>query len=210
MHRPQCIKRHSVERKISLKDVSAYSKVVSALVLHDIKSIFFGNGLGQIMMIAWPIAHIAVLLCIYSFSNRAVPFGRSSLLYCVTGLMPFIIFSYASRWIVYATVQNKPFMQYPIVQCLDLMLARAVLEMVSACVVTAAIIIALSASGVDCWPADVLQASFAFGTSFLVAVGMGLINGAISSVIPQWVTVYSIAIIVFYATSGVLFISRLC
>ena len=51
----------------------SYCNAIYALVMHDIKSRFFGNGLGQVLMIIWPFVHIVLLLAIYTVSGRIAP-----------------------------------------------------------------------------------------------------------------------------------------
>ncbi len=183
-----------------------YYNVLYALVMHDIKTRFFGNGLGQIVMILWPFVHVIVLLVIFTASGRVAPYGDSTVLYCTTGVIPFILWSYTSRWMVYAPIQNRAYLSYPIIRVLDLIISRAILEVVTGFLVLALVVLTLTVSGVDCRPSDFVQAVCAVGASFLLAFGLGIINGVIGTLVPLWITIYTIFIIVAYASSGVLFI----
>jgi len=184
----------------------SYARIIFALCLHDIKSRFFGNGLGQIMMLLWPFAHIVLLLAIYTLAGRLAPYGTNLLLYSSVGILPFIIFSYSSRWIMYAVVQNKPFLAYPIVTVLDVMVARALLETLSNCVLTAMVVLGLVLLDIDVVPADYGAAAAAWAACIFLSIGLGVLNGAIATLIPMWPIVYVLFIIVMWATSGTLFI----
>ncbi len=195
------------EKRSSKSVVSTYFDVIYALIMHDIKTRFFGNGLGQILMIIWPFVHIIMLLAIYYFSGRATPFGSSSILYCATGVLPFIIFAYMARWIVYSSVQNRSFRQYPIVTSLDLMIARSLLETLNIIILTILMGVVLFLLGIDFWPINPIDAFSALVASIFLAAGIGIFNGAIAAFFPTWLTVFSLCIIIVYASSGIVFIA---
>lgn len=193
--------------RLSSSPLKNYSNVIRALVLHDIKMRFFGTGLGQIFIMFWPLVHVAALVAIFYVSGRAAPFGQNNILYCATGVIPFIIFSYMSRWMVFAAVTNKCLTSYPIVKMMDLLAARAVLELLSAFISVAIILCILALIGVDCWPNNVPEAAAAFGASILVAFAFGVFNGAIAAVYPMWLTIYSISMIFWYSSAGIFFVA---
>jgi capsular polysaccharide transport system permease protein len=75
--------------------------VIYALMLCDVKTRFFGNGLGFLFAsVAWPLVHILILLIINTGLGRMARFGDSIILFFATGLVPFMTFSYMSRWIM--------------------------------------------------------------------------------------------------------------
>lgn len=207
MSTPVVIDNRRPIKPLDFKDtLQSYGYVLYALVLHDIKSRFFGSGLGQIVMILWPFIHIIVLLAIYTFIGRPTPYGTSLVLYSCTGIIPFIIFSYMSRWIVLSAMVNRSFLHYPIIKPLDLLIARAILEAVNIFVVTLLLIACLIVGGIDPWPSDTLQAFCAYGGAVFLAFSLGVFNGVITSVIPLWNIVFTLVIIVTYASSGILFV----
>lgn len=183
-----------------------YTSVIYAIIMHDIKNRFFGSGLGQIVMILWPFVHILVLLALYTFSGRPTPYGESLVLYSCTGIIPFIIFSYMSRWIVLSAMTNRSFLNYPIIKPLDLLIARAILEVVNTTMVSILVLLMLVVMGVDPWPNDALQAFAAYGACMFLAFGMGILNGVITTILPLWNIAYTLLIIVSYAASGILFV----
>lgn len=74
---------------------------------------FFGDGLGFLIAIAWPRAHIGVLLAIYRGVGRATPYGDSILVFFGTGLVPFMSFSYMSRFPMLSLLHNRPLLAFP-------------------------------------------------------------------------------------------------
>jgi capsular polysaccharide transport system permease protein len=184
----------------------SYGAIIFAILLHDIKSRFFGNGLGQIAMLLWPFIHILVLVTIFVFSGRIAPYGSSLLLYSSIGILPFIIFAYSSRSIMYTVVQNRVFLNYPIITLLDLIAARALLETLSNCVLTAVVILVLVMLDVDVAPAHWADAATAWAGCIVLSIGLGVLNGAIAALFELWILVYVLFMITMYASSGILFI----
>lgn len=177
--------------------------VFNALILHDVKARFFGNGLGYILMILWPTSHIAVVVAIYYFTSREAPYGSDRLLYAAIGVLPFIIWNYISRFTLLAVVQNRSFLQYPPVKPLDIMIARQGLELVSSTIITVALVLFLVLCQSDVWPHRIDQAAFALLSAVLLGIGFGIFNGVICMLFPFWNVCYVLILIVFWATSGV-------
>ena len=105
-------------------------------MLHDIKSRFFGNGLGYVVTILWPSTHIAIVILAYIIGKRPVPYGNSALLYASTCVLPFIAWNYMSRFTMMGMLQNRSFLAYPVIKPLDMMFARLALEHVSIFIIT--------------------------------------------------------------------------
>ena len=179
--------------------------VMHALILHDIKSRFFGSGLGQIVMILWPFAHVIVLLAVYYFAHRSNPYGSSLIQYSCVSIMPFIIFNYCGRWTGMAS-QNRSFLQYPIIKPLDLLLGRACLELMSMTIVTVLVIILLLVCGADVMPASPKDAAECVAATFFLAMGFGFLNAPFAFLVPLWTLVMALIIIALWVSSGVAFI----
>ena len=176
-------------------------------MLRDVKTRYFGNGLGFLFSsVAWPLVHVLVLLTVYTSLGRTAPFGNSTILFFATGLVPFMTFSYMSRWIMIGLVLNRPLIVFPVVKITDVLIARAFLEILGACMMTASLFLILWFCEVDFMPRDIAQASFAFGASVLLGLGMGIINAIIATAFVGWMTGYALIIISLYISSGVMFV----
>ncbi len=185
---------------------AAQGRVILAIMLRDVRTRFFGHGLGFLLAIAWPLAHILILLAIYSAVGRAAPFGDSAALFFATGLAPFMTFSYMSRFVMYATLFNRPLLAFPAVKITDLLFASAILEALGACCMVIMLASLLALSGVDVTPNDPVEAALAFGVAVLLGLGYGFINGILAMVWPTWSTAYTLLTIVMYICAGVLFV----
>jgi capsular polysaccharide transport system permease protein len=179
-------------------------RVILALMLRDVRTRFFGTAYGFIVAMGWPLANIFILVAIYTFAGRTAPYGSSSVLWFTTGLVPFMAFQYMSRYTMLGIAMNSPMLGLPVVKVMDLMLARGLLELLNAGVVTLVSILILAGMGVPFMPVHPVQAAYAMGACMFL--GFGMINGILAGLFPFWVTGYALFSIVLWITSGVLII----
>lgn len=180
--------------------------VMKAVVLRDLRTRFFDHGLGFLIVPLWPLAHMVVLLIIYSLSGRSVPFGDSLNLFFATGLIPTLAFMYISRFMSLSIVLNSPMLAFPAVTVVDIMAARAFLEIIASYLTLIFILTILTVLGDDPIPYDIEQAVYAYLSTLLLAVGVGSLVSVVVIFMPFVVTVYALFLIVIYLTSGTLFI----
>ncbi|MFC2255174.1 ABC transporter, partial [Labrys portucalensis] len=83
------------------------------------------------MAVGWPISHILLLIAIFSITGRAAPYGESVILFIATGTIPFMVFSYLSRFMMVNLVSTRPLLSLPGVRTLDVLIAGAILEILS-------------------------------------------------------------------------------
>ena len=176
--------------------------VLHALILHDIKSRFFGNGLGYVVTILWPTAHITVLMLIFLLVGRPVPYGRSAALYAATGVLPYIAWNYISRFMSLGMTMNRSFLQYPVIKPLDMMIARLILELVSIYVITVGLLVLLTAVGVPAWPTRPADAVLGLIAAIALGIGMGTLASVFCLITHFFNIVYVGILILFWVTSG--------
>ena len=183
-----------------------YRNIIFALMMHDIKNRFFGSGIGQIVMVLWPFGHILILISIYVLTSRKNPFGESIVQYSAVSVFPFIIFNYVSRWIVFSAIQNKSFLQYPIIKPLDILIGRALLETVSISIVGIMLVVFVTICGSDIMPSNRVDAVCAFLGTWFLAIGFGFLNAPFAFILPLWNVVITLFIILAWVSSGVVFL----
>jgi capsular polysaccharide transport system permease protein len=181
-------------------------RVLFALMLRNIRTRFFGHGLGYLIAIAWPLSHILILVAFYSFSGRAAPYGDSVALFIATGVVPFQTFSYLARFMMLSAVRTRPLLAFPEVKVLDVLLASALLEILAASCVAIVLIVLAWFIGIDVMPRDIVQAACAFGAAILLGLGFGILNGVIALAAPLWLTGYVLVTIILWMTSGIMFV----
>ena len=115
--------------------LAAQGQVLYALMLRDVRTRFFGSALGFLVTIAWPLVHIVALLMINAWAARVPPYGESAALFIATGVVPFMAFSYVSRFTLMGMLLNKPLLTLPIINVTDILFARVILEILSSVIV---------------------------------------------------------------------------
>ena len=181
-------------------------RVLYALMLRNMRTKFFGNGLGYLVAVAWPLTHIVILVAIFAVAGRAAPFGNSIALFIATGVVPFQTFNYLARFMMISLIKSRPLLAFPEVKVLDMLFAAALLEILSACCVVIAFLVIAWFAGIDAMPRDIVQAAYALGACMLLGLGFGLMNGVIALAFPPWFTGYALIIILLWFSSGVYFV----
>ncbi|MGO8973329.1 MAG: ABC transporter permease [Steroidobacteraceae bacterium] len=181
-------------------------RVLFALMLRNIRTKFFGNGLGYLVAIAWPLTHILVLVAIYSLMGRVTPYGDSTALFIATGVVPFQTFAYVARFMMLMLIRMRPLLAFPEVKVLDMLFASALLEIMSACCVVIVFLIIAWFAGIDPMPRDSVQATYALGAAVLLGLGFGLLNGVIALAFPPWLTGYMLVYILLWLSAGIFFV----
>jgi capsular polysaccharide transport system permease protein len=184
-------------------------RVLVAVMLRNMRTRFFGHGLGHLVSIGWPVSHLIVLVGLWTVAGRAPPFGDSAVLFLATGVLQFMTFSYLSRFMMISLLHTKPLLAFPEVKALDVLFASAVLECLSACAVIVVMLVLGWFLNINIWPHDLVQAFYAVGAAILLGLGLGMFNGVVMLAFPQWLTWYTLTVIASWAFSGVLFVPSL-
>lgn len=200
-------KCHNSRRNLVVTALHSKAHVMSAVILRDMRTRFFNHGLGFIIQPLWPLAHIIIIMMINVMAGRAAPYGDSPMIFFATGLIPALTFIYISRFMSLSLILNKSMLSFPIVKVTDILFGRAILEAMSAVITLALMWLIFTAIGVSPYPDDPAQALLAFLTTILLGVGIGTIVGVITLFLPIFATGYALMGIIFYLSSGSLFVT---
>ena len=188
------------------KRLRTQGRVLLALMIRDVQTRFFGNALGFVVAIAWPVSHIFIVITINSLAGRGAPYGDDTALFFASGVLPFMCFNYMARFITLGLVQNKPLIGYPKVKVADVLLARGAVEVLNAAVVILVTMVILTAWGSNVIPPRPLEAMYALLAMMGLGLGFGLVNGVIAGIIPLWFTVFALFQILMWIASGVILV----
>ena len=175
--------------------------VLHALILHDIKSRWFGNGIGWALSILWPMVHIVVIVALNA--GRVAPYGSSMILYAAVAVIPYIACNYIGRFMLLGVIMNRAFLQYPIIKPLDLMISRAYLEVVGNFIGVGLVLLGISMMSIDVMPVDVTQAALAWCSSVFLGISFGIFSGTVVMAYPMFNLVYVFLIILVWVTCGI-------
>ncbi|KRD63445.1 ABC transporter permease [Ensifer sp. Root278] len=176
--------------------------VMHAVILRDIRSRYFNHGLGFLVAPLFPVAHVGILLAIYSFTGRSATFGDDMMLFFATGLMPVLTLTYVSRFMSSSIVANKSMLSFPAVHLMDIVLARSLLEFVAIVISVIILVIILLSLGTNPFPYRPEQALMCMAVTAMLAVGVGIIISVISAMVPTMSMIYALFTVLIYLSSG--------
>ncbi|MBB4570850.1 ABC transporter permease [Rhizobium leucaenae] len=199
----------TTEKKMhtTIQAIARKKNVMNAVILRDMRTRFFNHGLGFAVVPLWPLVHMGVLILIHTMSHGLPPYGESTAVFYATGLVPTLTFMYVSRFMGYSLIMNRSMLAFPEVQVFDVMIGRAFLEIVAACIMLFLIVGILWALGEKPFPFDLERAVCCYLATILLAVGCGTVVGVASMFMPIIVTAYALIIILLYVSSGTIFVA---
>lgn len=146
--------------------------VVFALFLREFKTRLGGRWWGLVWALGEPLAGAAVLLGLYRLAHAHAVGGVDTLLFLVSGMLPFQLFKNLALRSMEAIDANQGLFAYRQVRPIDTVLARALVELMLALGVLAMTLLALAWLGHDVLPRHPLEL---LGISaLLVALGTAL------------------------------------
>jgi capsular polysaccharide transport system permease protein len=182
--------------------------VMGAVMLRDMRTRFFNHGLGFLVVVLWPLVHMMLIIAIHTVATHgaAPPYGNSAPVFFMTGVVPFLAFTYVSRFMAFSVSLNRPMMAFPIVTVNDVLVGRAALEIIAAFATLFFIHLVLWMMGENPFPYDLDRAVTAYLSTLFLAFACGYLIGILYLFFPMIITAYQLMIILMYATSGVFFV----
>ena len=184
------------------RGLTTQSNVVKALILRDVRTRFGGTLLGYVVTVAWPLTHAIVVMLVYLTIRRLAPIGSSASVFLATGILPYVLCLYPARMISMSISLNQPLLYFPVVKSFDLVLARCIVEIVTAFWVVVLFSFILYVFGVDIAPIYMEEAVAAVFVTIFLGVSIGYVGAVMTSIIRMWGLVLIVTMIMMYATSG--------
>ncbi|MCF1480478.1 hypothetical protein FS782_26075 [Agrobacterium vitis] len=193
---------NETKRRLGVEKIKSRCKVIGALILRDMRTRFGRSHLGYLIAIAWPLVHLTVIVCMVSLANRVMPLGTESSVFVATGVIPYILCLYPARMMCFAIDSNKSLFLFPVIRPIDMIVARAVVEFLTAFTVVFIFCITLYAFGVDIMPPNVaLWASSLLATVYF-SICFGVLNTVCFTLFKMWNAIFIGCILIMYASSG--------
>jgi capsular polysaccharide transport system permease protein len=197
---------HAQTLRNGLSALRTQSDVVGALILRETHTRFGRTRLGYIWVLIEPVAHAVGLSIVHYTLGRRSPLGGSMALFFMTGLLPFFLWSKVSYRLVSAFTSDRPLLNVPAVTHLDILCARALLEGATWLIVSTILIALLVSIGFSDWPFDLESLFGAVAATFLLAVGVGMINATLTALLQSWHNLFSILTRPLYLASGIFYL----
>lgn len=183
-----------------------FFRSVSALIMREMATTYGRSPGGYLWAIVEPVAVIALMSFVFSLLLRAPSLGTNFPYFYASGYLPFVMFNVISQQIAGAIKYSKPLLGYPAVTCMDALLARMLLHMMTQLlvifIVIGGIIVVFDMAPILNWVAIFN----ALGMAVAMGFGVGTLNCFLISRFDLWQRVWGIVTRPLFILSAVLFI----
>ena len=177
-----------------------------ALMLREMSSRYGRSAGGYVWAVVEPLAAILILSFGFALVLRSPSLGNSFILFYATGYLPYNLFQTLSNTTARSIAYSKPLLMYPVVTWMDAVLARFILNLLTAVLITylllTGILILIDTQTL------VQMGPLANATllAALLGLGVGTLNCAIGGLYPVYYTIWAIATRPMFLASGVIYI----
>jgi capsular polysaccharide transport system permease protein len=181
------------------------SRVVGALILREMRARFGRSQLGYLWAIVEPLAYVAAFSAVFHFADRHPPFGSSMVLFFAAGVLPFHLFRHVANQLAGAFKANRALLTYPVVQPIDTIISRSILEIATSIFVIILVFSILVAAGEAPLPNNVLRLCESISLLALLGFGYGLSSAVLITHIDSWQNISRLIMTPTMFLSGVLY-----
>jgi len=179
---------------------------IFALVLREIRGKFGANRLGGFWFIFEPLAHILGLLAIFVFLKGHASNVPAQLKFLINGVVPFILFKNIALTGMESVRANKGLFAYRQIKPFDIILARALVELLLMLFIYTALIFFVSfVFEFNAFPIDPISWAFTFFIGILFSVASAIIFCIATRNYPESAALIRLMYFPLYFISGVIF-----
>ncbi len=182
-------------------------EVVHAVLLRETRTRFGAYSLGYLWALIEPTLFISTFYVLFTVGERDAPYGMSLFGFLATGVVPYLLFSSSVNRVAEAINGNKALLFYPHVQPLDLVIARALLEVATFGGVFLLLMSVGALAGMPVAVDEPLYVVAGFTLASLLGTGLGMIFCALGQVNKSVERVRGPFIRPFFWTSGIFFVA---
>lgn len=180
-------------------------RVVGALILREMRVRYGRSQLGYMWALAEPAAYIAAFSAMFIFAQAAPPYGRSMPLFFALGVIPFRLFMALGNQLGSAFDANEALLTYPIVKELDTVIARFILEVMTAVAVMLIVLGVLIATFDVPLPHNILRILEGLALIGALGFGVGLTNAVMTRFLNSWMNLFRMMMSPMIFLSGVFY-----
>lgn len=179
--------------------------VVYALYLRELRARIEGRWIGLLWAVFEPLAHLAVVMLLFTFVKHRLTPGIEPSLFLVSGLVPFFMFRNLALRGADAIGHNFALFAYRQVKPFDTVVSRALLEITLHSLNYVAILAFLAWLGIGVWPHQPLELLGMSAVLVSLGFGLGLSLAVLCSDRPRLRSSIGIVFVPLYLLSGVIF-----
>jgi len=199
--------RNSFRAPTFWHSIVSYLRVIRATFLREIRAKFGETRLGYLWVLVEPMIHMVVLAVVFQFTMKgSPPLGNSFFFFYFTGLIPYQLFIHTCESVSATVAQNKPLLNLPPVTNLSTMYSRGLLELYTATLVILIFTVGFLFFSVNALPKNFYSVSGALMMTWLLALGVGMINAIVMSYFHAWHHIFQIIQRFLYFTSGIFYV----
>lgn len=185
--------------------LAAHRAILTALMLRDVRT-RMGSAPAFLLVMLWPLAHILLLVILHSAVGHLPPYGDSMPIWVATGVLPYICYSYVSRYMMLSILTNKPLLSFPIITPMHVSLARFFLELLNSSQVIIFIYVLFYIVDMKLDPYNLPGVAAGLLTSIAFGAGVGFLVSALAGILRFMVTIYMLTLVMMWLTCGVYFL----
>jgi capsular polysaccharide transport system permease protein len=190
-----------------LRQLSIMGRIVTAIILREVKTRFGRHRFGFIWILLEPILFVGGFVLLRGFLiERNIPFGQNLALFMISGLLTLrTILSMASRGLS-ALTANKAMLVYPMVKPIDFILARIVLEAMVGCFTWTVFFGLARMMGDDKIIYHHERVALAFGMVVLLGGSLAFLNAVLAPLSSLWERLWSLIRLPLMLISGIFYV----
>lgn len=179
--------------------------VIYALLIREVSSRFGKSRASFLWVLFEPVAHLVFPIAMFGFAlERALP-GIDYPVFLVYGFLPFLVFKTICLQIMEGARVSRGLMSYRQVLLMDVFVANALAYCSVEAMVFAVVLAGLAMLGFDVFPIWPMELGGVLVLTVLLAFALGLLFGALTSVVPDAKALVRVLFIPLYFLSGILF-----
>jgi capsular polysaccharide transport system permease protein len=179
--------------------------VIGAVLLRDIRLRAGPYYTGFLMILFMPLAHLLIVVTVFHLFGRLAPQGTDQIIYFGISALPFVIFVYLARQIVWSLLENRPLLYFNRVKIFDILLGRGILEATNSVVAFFILVCILAVYSTDFSPRDWPGIVFAVAATIYFGFSFGVANALIARLLPIWYIFFNLSIPLFWCSCGIIF-----
>ncbi len=193
---------------VPIKSRSAWEiqqAVVFALFMREMRARVGGRWLGLLWLVFEPLAHVMLVLALFTFVRNFARAGMEAPVFLVTGMLPFFIFRNVTLRVGDSVAANRGLFNYRQVNPADTMIARAAVELTLYSVVYLTLLAGLGWLGFQWLPVDPLELIGVSAILIALAFGLALVIAVTTLRRPKVRSVVGLLFVPLYLASGAIF-----
>lgn len=186
-----------------LPKLREFSRVISVILLMDMRTRFGSSYFSYLIAIAWPFSHLIFISGAYLLRTYVAPVGESPAVFIATGVVPYILCLYPARTLGMAILQGRTLLNMPILKPGHLIAARWILEVLNAFIVLGLYLLVMYSLDIDFFPADSLVAAQAVLATVYLGIGLGVLNTVACAIFGiYFLAAFTLSAVLIYLLSG--------